>query len=363
MRDELAARQRPESKPRPAAGQQDHKRVPAIGHSAVLALQRLAGNTAVSRLLNGAPSVQRCGGRPCDCPEEREIAVQRACDHSSGSWTFEYDGCSLPPGVSLVVGTADKDNPAGGPDTQFSDPGGNRDKPCDLHDKCYQTCDTRPTARAECDRQMYERMMAVCLEAKKSGKSDDITVERCFHYAGVYSIGLGAFGQGAFDGRQSEVCSCRLRTPPPAPPVTPPTPAPPIPTPPSTPIPRHVIFSASTLFEFREDQLRPSAKAELLATLGEQPRRADLTQPFTVEGHTDSKGSDEFNMGLSIRRAQAVAKLLKEHYQNLEGHIDAPGFGESRPIAPNTFPNGADNPEGRRRNRRVEIHFSELVAQ
>jgi outer membrane protein OmpA-like peptidoglycan-associated protein len=140
-------------------------------------------------------------------------------------------------------------------------------------------------------------------------------------------------------------------------------PPPPIPTPPPTPTPRHLTFSASTLFEFGEDQLRPNAKAELLATLGEQPRRADVTQPFTVEGHTDSKGSDEFNMDLSVRRARAVANLLEKNYQNLEGHIDTTGFGESRPIAPNTFPNGADNPEGRQRNRRVEIRFSELVAQ
>lgn len=119
-----------------------------------------------------------------------------------------------------------------------------------------------------------------------------------------------------------------------------------------------MTLSARTLFEFGEDRLRPGAKAALLAELGEGPRRADLTQPFVVEGHTDSKGSPAFNQGLSIRRARAVADLLERIYPNLHGHIDVEGFGEDRPVAPNTLPNGADNPEGRKRNRRVEVHFS-----
>ena len=72
-----------------------------------------------------------------------------------------------------------------------------------------------------------------------------------------------------------------------------------------------------------------------------------------ITGHTDSKGSDAYNQRLSLARAQAVknwfeAKGLQQNYQ-LEG------LGATRPIAPNTHPDGSDNPEGRAQNRRVEI--------
>ncbi len=124
--------------------------------------------------------------------------------------------------------------------------------------------------------------------------------------------------------------------------------------------PRLVTVPARALFEFGSDQLRPDAAAELVRTLGTQPDHADLSQPMQVRGHTDSKGSDAFNQGLSERRASAVQRLLEQRYPNLRGHIVARGFGESQPVAPNEI-GVQDNPEGRRQNRRVEIEFSEVV--
>ena len=159
-------------------------------------------------------------------------------------------------------------------------------------------------------------------------------------------------------------CSCPRPRPPhpaPAPGPRPPSPTPPRPPgPPAPPAPHHVTFSTSTLFEFGKDRLRTDAQAALLAELGDRPVRADLSQPFSVEGHTDSKGSETFNKGLSIRRARAVSELLERIYPNLKDHTSIEGFGEDRPIAPNRLPNGKDNPEGRRRNRRVEVRFSTL---
>ena len=129
--------------------------------------------------------------------------------------------------------------------------------------------------------------------------------------------------------------------------------------PPRTPPrPQNITISNSALFEFGEDTLRPGATAALVAQLGNKPARADLTQPFRVEGHTDSKGSEGFNLALSRRRADRVANLLESRFANLSGHLTPVGFGESRPVAPNTLANGRDNPEGRRQNRRVELHFS-----
>ena len=91
--------------------------------------------------------------------------------------------------------------------------------------------------------------------------------------------------------------------------------------PPAPPVPQHVVVSASTLFEFGSSALRSGGEDALVAELGDRPTHADLTQPFFVEGHTDSKGSDEFNQGLSERRAATVVAVLERRYPNLAGHL------------------------------------------
>jgi len=76
--------------------------------------------------------------------------------------------------------------------------------------------------------------------------------------------------------------------------------------------------------------------------------------PAIVEGHTDSIGGGDYNMVLSQNRATAVRDWLAAH-----GYVAADsairGFGKTRPIAPNTTPDGKDDPVGRQKNRRVEI--------
>jgi OOP family OmpA-OmpF porin len=68
----------------------------------------------------------------------------------------------------------------------------------------------------------------------------------------------------------------------------------------------------------------------------------------SVDGHTDSAGSETYNQSLSQRRARAVANRLTE--QGIAGdRLSVRGFGESRPVADNK------SAEGRSRNRRVEI--------
>ncbi|HJX95297.1 MAG TPA: OmpA family protein, partial [Candidatus Acidoferrum sp.] len=67
-----------------------------------------------------------------------------------------------------------------------------------------------------------------------------------------------------------------------------------------------------------------------------------------IEGHTDSVGSDEYNQDLSERRAQSVRDYFVQ--QGIpSATIEARGFGKTAPIASN------DTPEGRQRNRRVEL--------
>jgi len=67
-----------------------------------------------------------------------------------------------------------------------------------------------------------------------------------------------------------------------------------------------------------------------------------------IEGHTDSVGGDDFNQRLSEQRAGAVRDFLGDQGVSLSS-ITAQGFGKTVPIATN------DTPEGRQRNRRVEI--------
>jgi outer membrane protein OmpA-like peptidoglycan-associated protein len=68
-----------------------------------------------------------------------------------------------------------------------------------------------------------------------------------------------------------------------------------------------------------------------------------------IEGHTDSRGSDELNLKLSQDRSQAVAQYFTAIDAGLIGKIQSEGYGESRPIASN------DTVEGRTRNRRIDI--------
>jgi outer membrane protein OmpA-like peptidoglycan-associated protein len=68
-----------------------------------------------------------------------------------------------------------------------------------------------------------------------------------------------------------------------------------------------------------------------------------------IEGHTDSIGSESYNLGLSQRRAQAVADYLQSQGVNLNGRFTVQGFGKADPIASN------DTAEGRAQNRRVVV--------
>ncbi|MFQ5351795.1 MAG: OmpA family protein [Candidatus Binatia bacterium] len=75
---------------------------------------------------------------------------------------------------------------------------------------------------------------------------------------------------------------------------------------------------------------------------------------IAVEGHTDSIGAELFNQGLSERRARSVSRVLIDAGVS-EALVDTEGYGSRFPIAPNSKPDGSDDPQGRAKNRRVEI--------
>ena len=109
-------------------------------------------------------------------------------------------------------------------------------------------------------------------------------------------------------------------------------------------------FDSSVLFDFDSDVLRPAAEpildevADVLQSNG---------QTIEVHGHTDAIGTDEYNLDLSQRRAQAFVEGLID--RGVTSEIVAIGFGESQPIAPNERADGSDDPVGRQLNRRVEV--------
>lgn len=114
-----------------------------------------------------------------------------------------------------------------------------------------------------------------------------------------------------------------------------------------------LTVAADVLFEFDRARLTPEAR-DTVARVARRIRRE--RGPVQVDGHTDSLGSSAYNLGLSRRRAAAVASALRPDLP-ARFTIRARGYGESRPVEPNTE-GGEDNPAGRARNRRVTISFA-----
>ncbi len=115
-----------------------------------------------------------------------------------------------------------------------------------------------------------------------------------------------------------------------------------------------IDLAADVLFDFDKSTLRPSARDALHQAASIIIANAH-GRPVRINGYTDSKGSDAYNQRLSDRRADAVRKWLisKEGLRNV--NFVTTGFGAKHPVASNTNPDGSDNPDGRQKNRRVEI--------
>ena len=99
-------------------------------------------------------------------------------------------------------------------------------------------------------------------------------------------------------------------------------------------------------FEFDSAKLTAGSSANLDEAVKIMKRHSD--QKMEIAGHTDSQGDDQYNQGLSERRAQAVADYLIAHGANAS-NIVVKGYGETDPVADN------GTMEGRAANRRVEL--------
>ena len=114
---------------------------------------------------------------------------------------------------------------------------------------------------------------------------------------------------------------------------------------------RELFTLKAVLFEFNESTLTRGAKDTLGVAVRYLKDHDDVR--VEIQGNTDSKGSEEYNMTLGLRRAESVKAYLGTQGINTD-RVSTRSFGKTQPVADNEL-NGQDNPAGRALNRRVVI--------
>ena len=114
-----------------------------------------------------------------------------------------------------------------------------------------------------------------------------------------------------------------------------------------------IELAADVLFDFDKADIRSQAQAALKQVASIITEKAKGL--VRVEVHTDSKGSETYNQKLSDRRANSVKDWLVKKEGLKDVRFSTAGFGAKKPVVPNAKPDGSDDPDGRQKNRRVEI--------
>jgi outer membrane protein OmpA-like peptidoglycan-associated protein len=117
-----------------------------------------------------------------------------------------------------------------------------------------------------------------------------------------------------------------------------------------------LTLSADVLFHFNKSDLTPKARTVLSQVAVRIKRGA--TGTVSVDGYTDSIGTDAVNLPLSRARAHSVVTFLGPATSGAPVTYHGNGHGAADPVAPNTLPSGADDPAGRALNRRVTISYN-----
>ena len=107
-------------------------------------------------------------------------------------------------------------------------------------------------------------------------------------------------------------------------------------------------------FAYNSGELHPRTKRQI--EIVSNILKADAARKLKIWGHTDAKGTEDYNRNLSRIRAEAVRDQLITFGVPPE-QVSVEGFGASRPRRANFNADGSDNPEGRRVNRRAEIYL------
>jgi outer membrane protein OmpA-like peptidoglycan-associated protein len=112
--------------------------------------------------------------------------------------------------------------------------------------------------------------------------------------------------------------------------------------------PSEIIVLSSINFDTRSDEMTPTSRRDFESTITKIKNNTQTLRKIIVEGHTDSRGTDAYNLGLSQRRANSVVRVLKSALDSAV-IVEGVGKGESRPVDRN------DTDKGRALNRRVEL--------
>jgi len=116
----------------------------------------------------------------------------------------------------------------------------------------------------------------------------------------------------------------------------------------------------NVLFDFDGDIIRPDGVSDL-EVFHTALVEGDVEELLIV-GHTDSEGTDEYNLDLGLRRAGAVATILAVLGFDVD-LMEIDSAGESLPKVSNTHPDGSDDPVGRQINRRVDVEILRVREQ
>ena len=114
-----------------------------------------------------------------------------------------------------------------------------------------------------------------------------------------------------------------------------------------------ITLGTDTLFDFDRSDLKPGGRAKL-DEVASNIRQAEKVATIKIVGNTDGKGTEAYNYRLGLRRAETVGGFLAEKGVP-RSKMAIKSDGKLNPVAPNTLPNGKDNPAGRAQNRRVDI--------
>jgi OmpA-OmpF porin, OOP family len=112
---------------------------------------------------------------------------------------------------------------------------------------------------------------------------------------------------------------------------------------------KQLSLNSLYLFGSGESKIKSSAKKDLDAVISELKNNPDFN--LTIHGHTDSIGSKQVNLKISIDRANAIKNYITAQLPQYKAKIKTEGYADEQPLVPNT------SAEGREQNRRVELFF------
>lgn len=113
-----------------------------------------------------------------------------------------------------------------------------------------------------------------------------------------------------------------------------------------------LLIQGKVVFDTGKADIRPGSE-KVLRTLHQFLSEHPEVTRLRIEGHTDARAAEDFNMELSAKRSLAVCNWLVDHGID-HTRLIAVGFGESRPLGPN------EEAQGRSDNRRTEFHVAEV---